>query len=379
MTLSIDRPVGLPDHRAPWSADTGLLQLVDAEGHRVAGSPLWDLVADVGADALRDLYRDMVIVRRIDAEATALQRQGQLALWAPLLGQEAAQVGSARALHPDDFAFGSYREHGVAYCRGVDPTMLMRFWRGSTHSGWDPYEFSMTTPAIIVGAQALHATGYAMGIHLDGDKSAAIAYFGDGATSQGDISEALGFASSFEAPVIFFCQNNQWAISEPVHLQAHTSIAQRGAGFGVHSLQVDGNDVLAVLAVTRFALERAYSGQGPTLIEAVTYRMGPHTTSDDPARYRSLEEEDSWRAKDPLARIRSLLEEEGHLGGDDLAAIEHAADVTAAALREGCLSTVEPLPMTLFDHVYAEPHSLVEEERRQYAEYLASLEGEGQW
>ena len=374
MTATEVRP-GTPLSRARDRITVdGLVQLIQVDGRRTTGSPFSELVDDIGVEELRSLYRDLVIVRRIDAEATALQRQGELGLWAPLLGQEAAQVGSARALRSDDFVFGSYREHGVAYCRGVDPTEMLRFWRGSTLSGWDPYEFGMTTPAIIVGAQALHATGYAMGIKLDGASTAAMAYFGDGATSQGDISEALGFAASFEVPVVLFCQNNQWAISEPVRLQSHTSITQRGAGFGIHSIQVDGNDVLAVLAVTRHALARAYAGRGPTLIEAVTYRMGPHTTSDDPTRYRSAAEDEVWRVKDPIARVRALLDAEGLIDDAFLASVTAEADSTAAALRSGCLGTVEPLPMTLFDDVYAEPHSLIDEERAQYAEFLAGLD-----
>jgi pyruvate dehydrogenase E1 component alpha subunit len=254
---------------------------------------------------------------------------------------------------------------------------MLRLWRGSTHSGWDPFQFGLTTPAIIVGAQALHATGYAMGIKLDGAESAAIAYFGDGATSQGDISEAFGFAASFEVPVVFICQNNQWAISEPVRLQSHTSITQRGEGFGIPSIQVDGNDVLAMLAATRHALARAYAGCGPTLIEAVTYRMGPHTTSDDPTRYRSSEEDAEWRVKDPLARVHALLETEGLLDHAYQAEVEAAAAATAAALRRGCLGTVEPEPLALFDQVYAEPHALIAEERAQYGAYLAGFDSDG--
>ncbi len=368
-------------HAAPGAPELirvdGLVQLVQVDGSRTIGSPFAGEVADIGPDQLRALYQDLVVVRRIDAEATALQRQGELGLWAPLLGQEAAQVGSARALRSDDFAFSSYREHGVAFCRGVDPSSMLRIWRGSTLSGWDPYEFGITTPAIIVGAQALHATGYAMGIQLDGADSAAIAYFGDGATSQGDVSEALGFAASFEVPVVFFCQNNQWAISEPVRLQSHTSITQRGEGFGVCSIQVDGNDVLAVLAVTRHALARAHAGLGPTLVEAVTYRMGPHTTSDDPRRYRGAADEAEWRVKDPLLRMRALLEREGLLDDAFVASVEAAADETAAVLRRGCIGTVEPEPMSLFDEVYAEPHSLIAEERAAYGAYLQGLEEEG--
>ncbi|MFC9763546.1 pyruvate dehydrogenase (acetyl-transferring) E1 component subunit alpha [Rhodococcus jostii] len=352
-----------------------VVQLVTETGARVKHPDYSRYVDDVDITAVRALYEDLVVVRRIDAEATALQRQGELGLWAPLLGQEAAQVGSARALRPDDFVFASYREHGVAYCRDVDPTHMLRFWRGSTHSGWNPFEYNMTTPAIIVGAQALHATGYAMGMQFDGSDGAAITYFGDGATSQGDISEAFGFAASFNAPVVFFCQNNQWAISEPVSLQSRVSIAARGRGFGVPSVRVDGNDVLAVIAVTRAALERAREGSGPTLIEAVTYRMGPHTTSDDPSRYRPAALDEEWKRKDPLDRIRALLESAGAIDDDYLAAVQQRADDTAAALRRGCLETVEPEPMSLFDNVYAEPHPLVDEERRQFAAYLDSFEG----
>ena len=352
-----------------------VVQLVTEIGARVEHPDYSRYVDDVDITAVRALYEDLVVVRRIDAEATALQRQGELGLWAPLLGQEAAQVGSARALRPDDFVFASYREHGVAYCRDVDPTHMLRFWRGSTHSGWNPFEYNMTTPAIIVGAQALHATGYAMGMQFDGSDGAAITYFGDGATSQGDISEAFGFAASFNAPVVFFCQNNQWAISEPVSLQSRVSIAARGRGFGVPSVRVDGNDVLAVIAVTRAALERAREGSGPTLIEAVTYRMGPHTTSDDPSRYRPAALDEEWKRKDPLDRIRALLESAGAIDDDYLAAVQQRADDTAAALRRGCLETVEPEPMSLFDNVYAEPHPLVDEERRQFAAYLDSFEG----
>ncbi len=364
----------VPDGMPEWTGFDGLIQLISVDGQRTVGCPYWDLVADVDAAQLRDLYRDMVVVRRIDAEAMALQRQGELALWAPLLGQEAAQVGSARALRPGDFVFPSYREHGVAYCRGVDPVALLRLWRGAGLSGWDPAEYGIATPAIVVGAQALHATGYAFGITLDGATSAAVAYFGDGATSEGDIAEAFGFAASYVVPVVFFCQNNQWAISEPVRLQSHTSIAQRGQGYGIPALQVDGNDVLAVLAATRLALARASAGYGPTLIEAVTYRMGPHTTSDDPTRYRSHADEEEWRVKDPLARLSALLHTEGLVDDRFAADAEAGADEVAAALRRGCLAMPDPEPAELFAHVYADPHPLLHAEQDAYADYLAGFD-----
>lgn len=356
------------------SEDT-FIQIVTPDGERTEPTEYSAAIADITTDKLRDLYEDLVVVRRIDAEATALQRQGELGLWAPLLGQEAAQVGSARALHHDDFVFASYREHGVAYCRGVDPTEMLRFWRGSTQSGWNPYEYNMTTPAIIVGSQALHATGYGLGMKFDGAEGAVITYFGDGATSQGDISEAFGFAASFGAPVVFFCQNNQWAISEPVTLQTHITIAERGRGYGMPALRVDGNDVLAVLAATRTALARAREGSGPMLIEAVTYRMGPHTTSDDPTRYRPAALDHEWKHKDPIDRLERLLEREGAMDDGFRARVEDRADATAAELRRGCLGTVEPGPMALFENVYADPHPLIEEERNAYAAYLAAFEG----
>ena len=358
---------------AEWMGFDGLVQLISVDGQRTVGCPYWDLVADVDAEQLRGLYADMAVVRRLDAEAMALQRQGELGLWAPLLGQEAAQVGSARALRSDDFVFPSYREHGVAYCRGVDPVAMLRMWRGTAHSGWEPSEHGIATPAIVVGAQTLHATGYALGLTLEGAGSAVLSYFGDGASSEGDVAEAFGFAASYVVPVVFFCQNNQWAISEPVRLQSHASIAERGEGYGIPGIQVDGNDVLAVLAATRLALARAYGGQGPTLIEAVTYRMGPHTTSDDPTRYRSHAEEEQWRVKDPLARLHALLRVEGLLDDRFDEEVTERADAAAAALRQGCLSMPDPGSDALFSEVYADPHPLLEEERADYEEYLAGL------
>jgi 2-oxoisovalerate dehydrogenase E1 component subunit alpha len=358
------------------AAFDGLVQLVSVDGQRTVGCPYRELVTDVAAAQLRELYTDMAVIRRLDAEAMALQRQGELALWAPLLGQEAAQVGSARALQPDDFVFPSYREHGVAYCRGVDPVSIVRLWRGAGLSGWDPAVHGIATPAIVVGSQPLHATGYALGIVLDGAAAAAMTYFGDGATSEGDVAEAFGFAASYTVPVVFFCQNNQWAISEPVRLQSRASIARRGEGYGIPGIRVDGNDVLAVLAATRLALARARAGQGPTLVEAETYRMGPHTTSDDPTRYRSASEEEDWRGKDPLVRLSRLLQREGLADEGFAAEVDATAEAAAADLRRGCLDMPDPEPHALFEHVYATTHPLLDEERKAYTEYLSTLEQE---
>jgi len=365
-----ERGAGIPE----WIAYDGLVQLISVDGQRTVGCPYRDVVSDVDATMLRRLYSDMTVVRQLDVEAMALQRQGELGLWAPLLGQEAAQVGSAHALCADDFVYPSYREHGVAYCRGVEPVDMLRLWRGAGLSGWDPAAFGMATPAIVVGSQALHATGYALGIVLDGSRSAALVYFGDGATSEGDVAEAFGFAASYTVPVVFFCQNNGWAISEPVRVQSHASIAQRGRGYGIPGIQVDGNDVLAVLAATRVALARAYAGQGATLIEAITYRMGPHTTSDDPTRYRSRAEEEEWREKDPIARLRALLWSEGQLADAFEATVEERAAEAAATLRARCLVMPDPAPEAMFDHVYADPHPLLELEREAYAAYQAGFE-----
>lgn len=349
------------------------IQLVQPDGRRVYRPDYTSLITDIGPVELQGLYEDLVVTRRIDTEATALQRQGELGLWAPMLGQEAAQVGSARALRPTDYAFTSYREHAVAYCRGVDPAVLTRMWRGCAHSAWDPADVNVTNPAIVVGSQGLHATGYAMAAHLDGAEIATIAYFGDGATSQGDIAEAFVFATSFNAPVVFFCQNNQWAISEPVHLQSPVPIAQRAAGYGMPAIRVDGNDVLGVLAVTRQATARAREGGGPSFIEAITYRMGPHTTSDDPTRYRSTAETDAWKVRDPIDRIRRLLEHEGRFDDAFAAKVQAKADDVAARLRAGTIGAPDPGPLELFDHVYSTDHPLIAEEREQYAAYLAGF------
>jgi 2-oxoisovalerate dehydrogenase E1 component alpha subunit len=351
-----------------------LVQLLTPAGERIA-DPTWDpWVADVTGEQLAALYEDLVVVRRIDTEATAIQRRGQLGLWAPLLGQEAAQVGSARALRTDDFAFTSYRENAVAYCRGVEFTDLVRVWRGTSFSGWNPYDVGMATPNVIIGAQTLHATGYALGCKKDGVDSVAIAYFGDGATSQGDVNEAMVFSASFQAPVVFFCQNNQWAISEPVGLQARRPIADRAPGFGIPSVRVDGNDILAVMSVTRSALQRARDGGGPTFIEAVTYRMGPHTTSDDPSRYEDRVAREDWAAKDPIDRLGKLLESMGLFTAEFTAGVDAKADEAAAQLRAGCLSLADPDPLSVFDNVLSTPSSWLERQKSQYAAYLATFE-----
>jgi 2-oxoisovalerate dehydrogenase E1 component alpha subunit len=365
-----------PTTGMPHVPEPDLLQVLTPEGHRRPDHDLDPWLEDVSPEMLAGLHRDMTVIRRIDTECTHLQRQGELALWAPLLGQEAAQVGSALALRADDFVFPSYRENGVAYLRGVDPLGLVRLWRGATYAGWTPQEHHFAAQQIIIGAQSLHAVGYAMGITRDGDDAVAVSYFGDGATSQGDVNEAMVFAASYHAPVVFFCQNNQWAISEPVSLQAKRHIADRPWGFGIPAMRVDGNDVLAVLAATRRALERARNGGGPTFIEAVTYRMGPHTTADDPTRYREASDVEAWRAKDPIDRMEKHLAQSGADVSAVLAASTDAADAMAADLRAGVAALTDPPPSDLFDYVYAEPHPELERQREHYGLYLAQFDGE---
>ncbi|MEI2776373.1 MAG: pyruvate dehydrogenase (acetyl-transferring) E1 component subunit alpha [Tetrasphaera sp.] len=360
-----------------------MIQLVTPEGERVRGTAYDEIADAVSDEQLRGFYRDMVIVRRFDNEATALQRQGELGLWAPCLGQEAAQVGSGRALQAQDFAFPTYREHGVAWCREVDPLNLLGMFRGVHNGGWDPFEKNFHLYTIIIGAQTLHATGYAMGVQRDGavgtgdpDRdTAVITYFGDGASAQGDVAEAFVFAGVNNAPVVFFCQNNQWAISSANEIEMRAPIYQRAAGYGFPGVRVDGNDVLGTYAVTKAALDAAREGQGPALIEAFTYRMGAHTTSDDPTKYRVLAEVEVWKHRDPIARLRSLLQREYGVDADFFAACDAEAANFSADLRERCLALPDPTPGSMFDHVYAADHPVMAAERAALLAYLDSFEG----
>jgi len=361
------------------SGEIELVQLLTPEGLRLEHAE-YSFSGD--DDQIKSFYRDMVLTRRIDTEATALQRQGELGLWASSLGQEAAQVGSGRALGKQDFVFPTYREHGVAWCLGVDPVNLLGLFRGVDLGGWDSQRYRFHLYTIVIGAQTLHATGYAMGVERDGlvgtgdpDRDmAVVGYFGDGASSEGDVNEAFIFASSYNAPIVFFCQNNQWAISEPIERQSRIPLYRRASGFGFPGVRVDGNDVLAVHAATVKALERARSGSGPSLIEAYTYRMGAHTPSDDPTKYRLADELEHWRLKDPIERVRAYLTRCG--SGDDafFADVETEASDLAADLRARCLALPDPRILDLFDHVYAEQIPYLAEQKERYADYLATFE-----
>ena len=356
-----------------WHVTAETIQLLTPEGERV-DHPEYP-VDDVD---LRAMYRDMALVRRIDTEAVALQRQGEMALWAPLLGQEAAQIGSARALSAKDMAFPSYREHGVAWCRGLDPMRILELFRGVTNGAWDPEEHKFHLYTVVIGDQTLHATGYAMGIQRDGavgeDGEAVIVYFGDGATSQGDVNEAFIWASVFNAPVVFFCQNNQWAISEPLERQSRIPLYQRASGFGFPGVRVDGNDVFACLAVTRKAMQAAREGQGPMLIEAFTYRMGAHTTTDDPTRYRLASELEAWKLKDPIERVKAFLVRSGAADAAFFADVDGQADDLGRRIRKTCQEMPDPQPLAMFENVYAGRNALLDAEREQYAAYLDTFD-----
>ncbi len=358
------------------AAGPELVQLLTPEGERVS-HPDYDI--DLTDEEYRGFYRDLVLVRRIDIEATALQRQGELGIWAALLGQEAAQVGSGRALREKDFAFPTYREHGVAWCKGVDPLKLLGLFRGASNGGWDPQEKRFQLYTIVIGSQTLHATGYAMGIQKDGavgdleTGEATIAYFGDGASSQGDVNEAFVFASVYNAPIVFFCQNNQWGISTPTANQTRIPLYQRARGFGFPGVRVDGNDVLATYAVTRKALDDARTGQGPTLVEAFTYRMGAHTTSDDPTRYRLATDLEAWKLKDPLERMKAFLYKQQIVDAAFFDQLDHDADELAARIRKGCLEMEDPSPLSMFEHVYDETTPLVREQQEAFSTYLAGF------
>ena len=368
--------------------DKALVRVLAADG-TLAPTPEAErylpLVEALTDQDLETFYRDMVVVRAFDRQATNLQRQGQLALWPPSFGQEAAQVGSVRATRPQDHVFPSYREHVVATVRGVDPIDIIRVMRGLSHGGWDPTDPKNGNTRIytlVLGSQTLHATGFGMGLAFDGRSGtgdperdeAVIVYYGDGASSQGDVHEAMVFANTYRTPEVFFLQNNQWAISVPVATQARGPLYERAAGYGMPSHLVDGNDVLASYAVSKLALDEARSGSGPQAIEAPTYRMGAHTTSDDPTKYRTSDEEESWARRDPIARMRAYLEGKGAAASFfdevDAEAQAYADDVRT---RTNALGGLEA--DTMFAHVYSDAHPLVEEQQRWLAAYEASFEG----
>ncbi|SDL02064.1 thiamine pyrophosphate-dependent dehydrogenase E1 component subunit alpha [Arthrobacter sp. ok362] len=367
-----------------------MVQLLGPDG-TLGSDPVFSKYAEkLDPDTLRGFYADMAKIRRFDVEATALQRQGQLALWVPLTGQEAAQIGSGRASQPQDYIFPTYREHGVALTRNVDLAELLRQFRGVSNGGWNPKDTNFHLYTLVLAAQTPHAVGYAMGIQRDQKLAAANAasaeagqavepnaavmvYFGDGASSEGDVHESMVFASSYQAPVVFFCQNNHWAISVPSSVQTRIPLANRAKGYGFPGIRVDGNDVIAVHAVTEWALEQAREGNGPVLIEAFTYRVGAHTTADDPTKYRGSAEEGLWRAKDPLARLEKYLRAEGLADDTFFEQVKADGDELAAYVRKTTYDLETPDIRTAFANTYVEAHPLVAEELAWFEEYSAGF------
>jgi 2-oxoisovalerate dehydrogenase E1 component alpha subunit len=345
-----------------------------------AAEPYADRALAVSLEDRIGFLRDMVRTRAFDVAAANLQRQGHLALWVSSYGQEGAQVGSARATRPQDTIFPSYREHAVGMIRGLDPLAIVRLLRGVANGTWDPAENgNFRQYCLVLGSQTLHAVGYAMGVQLDGTTAtgdperdeAVVVYLGDGATSQGDSNEALVFAASYASPTVFFVQNNHWAISVPVERQSRQPLFRRASGFGLPGVRLDGNDVLAAFAVTGTLLDDARAGRGPALVEAVTYRIQGHSSSDDPTRYRSEEELQRWADRDPVLRLRRHLEAEG-VGTDTFDAIDAEAADLAADVRRRTIELADPVMADMFEHVYSEPHPLMEEQLRWLQDYESS-------
>jgi 2-oxoisovalerate dehydrogenase E1 component subunit alpha len=330
---------------------------------------------DLKEEDLRALYRYMALARQVDIECTALQRQGELAVYPPMIGQEAAQVGSAFALAEEDFVFPSYREAAVALVRGIDLVEYMHFHRGTRHGGIeDPVKKRFGEISVPVSSQTLHAVGWAMGARKDGLDACAIVYFGDGATSQGDFHEACNFAGVFGAPVIFFCQNNGWAISVPTARQTAGAIWRKAEGYGFPGVRVDGNDVLASYMVTREAAARARTEHVPTLIEAVTYRMGPHSTADDRSRYQPAEEIESWQELDPMVRYTRFLESEGAIDDSFSKQVEADAKELAATIRSG-IAGAPPLDIReMFSWVWGDLPEVLKRQRDEVAELIEAEE-----
>lgn len=362
-------------------------QLLDADGNELRNDDNeqhW-AVADTLDDAARlAMLREMILTRAFDTEAGHLQRQGKLGLWVPSIGQEGGQVGVATAMRDQDTLFPSYREHLMARMRGVRFEEIIDIFRGARHGGWDPAKTKgCRLYALVIGTHALHGTGYGMGVRFDGasgtgdvdrDEAVVICY-GDGASSQGDASEGLVFANTYQTPTLFMVQNNKWAISVPSATQSRTSLAERAKGFGLAAAEVDGNDALASYAVSRVMLDEARTKNLPQYLELDTYRMGAHTTSDDPTRYRTRDEEEAWRRKDPIDRLKAHLRSRGASDAQFDELDREAADV-AAQVRAHTLSAPTPSSDDIFDFVYNEEHDVLEEQKLALARFEESFGGE---
>ncbi|MEV4629720.1 pyruvate dehydrogenase (acetyl-transferring) E1 component subunit alpha [Micromonospora sp. NPDC049523] len=364
------RAVTPPDPARALLPSLEPVRMIDEQGNRL---PERSDYPEPSADALRELYRRMVIGRRFDLQATTLTKQGRLAVYPSSRGQEACQVGAMLAVRPTDWVFPTYRESMALVSRDIDPVEVLTLLRGDWHCGYDPAARRTAPQCTPLATQTVHAAGVAYGEAYQGHDTVALAFIGDGATSEGDFHEGVNFAAVFKAPVVFFVQNNRYAISVPLSRQtAAPSLAYKGVGYGVPSEQVDGNDPVAVLAVLNRAVAHARAGNGPFLVEAHTYRMEPHTNADDASRYRDGAEVDAWRDRDPIARLAAYLRHLGVLDDGAEAGIAAEAEAYAADLR--ARMNVQPTvdPLSLFDHVFAEPTPQLVEQREQVRAELAA-------
>jgi pyruvate dehydrogenase E1 component alpha subunit len=338
------------------------LSILDSEGNLDAA-----LEPDLPEEDLKRLYRAMVLGRRLDERMVRLQRQGRIGTFAPVKGQEASQLGTVACLRPSDWTVPSFRESAAMIWRGWPIEKLLLFFSGHLEGGQpapDQHDLPVTIP---VATQIPHAVGLAYAAQYRGDDAVVMTFFGDGATSEGDFHEALNFAGVWHVPIVFVCQNNQWAISVPLKKQTHSrTIAEKALAYGFPGIQVDGNDVLAVYAAGREAVERARNGDGPTLIECVTYRLGVHTTADDPTKYRSAEEVAEWERKDPLTRFGTYLQKRNLL--EEGLEERVAAEIAEAVARFEALPPADAL--TMFDHVYGELPAHLRAQRDSLAQRL---------
>ena len=336
------------------SVDQGVqeVRLLDAQGAAVTS----DRYPPLPNDELLARYRSMVVGRRVNDQAGALVRQGRLAVYPSSHGQEACQVAAAAVLRPGDWLFPTYRDVVAVIERGVDAIEVLSWLKGDWHCGYDPTEHQVAPQSTPLATQLLHAVGVGHAARLQGRATVVMALCGDGATSEGDFHEALNFAAVFKAPVVFLVQNNKYAISVPLARQsAAPTLAHKGIGYGVPAVLVDGNDVAALCVVLAEAVARAAAGEGPTLVEADTYRIQAHTNADDPSRYRTDEEVREWQARDPLIRVRTFLRAQGALDDAMEAEITEEAEAMATYLRDGMSEGDPPAPDILFEHVYASP------------------------
>lgn len=335
------------------------LQVLDEEGNFDSS-----LHPDISEDKVKEMYHLMVLLRTLDEKLFNLQRSGKIGTYAQTRGQEASEIASAMALEKNDWFVPSFRELGVYLTRGVDKGALVQAWNGDTRAFHGTIQARNLPIGIPIASQCLHAAGVAWASKLKGEKDVTIVYFGEGATSEGDFHEAMNFAGELNLPIVFFCQKNGWSISTPTSKETHSeTIAQKAIGYGFKGIQIDGNDGLGVYMATKEAVDRARNGEGPTLIEAVTYRMGDHTTSDDSLKYRTVEEIEEWKKKDPIDRLKKYFQKVGTWNDEYEQWVKDTVSKEIEEAVEKGLNVEAPKPEQLFDDVFIDkPWMLVEQQ-----------------